>query len=373
MLPPLTNPHARPRNAPPQFTTRECAEAASHQLAAALRLDAEAVTNQKISREELKRVSDNLAQLHANPRTMLNGTELPSLGRNGALGTCAFVNEGEFKPTGDRRGVTPLTLCFSLLFLPRVSSSLVGARPAARGGLRRVSSQPASAPGNPGKCPHSRFDATVSRFAAVVDTHDTLVYCPPGAPAPPPLLSPLSPPPAAPPLTRRRPPPTRPPPFVFSRTHPGAANVCHFSALKLPGNPGYIVEVDGHSYQLAEQAGRRAGASGGTVHWGGQLVLGGCGGSEALRYMASAAFVRGSGRCGSGVHGRSVRCAGGYTRCCPRTRSSGRGSPTGGPSTSPASASRSSWRAGQLPPRTHRPRIHTCGHLALRRVIGGAR
>lgn len=33
--------------------------------------------------------------------------------------------------------------------------------------------------------------------------------------------------------------------------------MCHFSALKLPGNPGYIVEVDEHSYGLAEDSGRR--------------------------------------------------------------------------------------------------------------------
>lgn len=107
-----------------QFVTSECAEAAAMQLADALRADAEAVSSPKVSAAELKRVSENLATLHSNSRTLLNASELPSLGKNGALGNCAVSGEAEYDPvTGER------------------------------------------------------YDAFTSRFAVAIDRHDVLVHC----------------------------------------------------------------------------------------------------------------------------------------------------------------------------------------------------
>mmetsp|Transcript_40417 Transcript_40417/g.49021 ORF Transcript_40417/g.49021 Transcript_40417/m.49021 type:complete len:561 (-) Transcript_40417:915-2597(-) len=107
-----------------QFVTSECAESAAQALAAALREDAEAVSNPKVTALELKKVSENLAAMHQNSRTLLNATELPSLGRNGALGNCAVAGENEYNPeTGER------------------------------------------------------YDSFTSRFAASIDRHDVLVHC----------------------------------------------------------------------------------------------------------------------------------------------------------------------------------------------------
>ena len=110
-----------------QFTTAECADAAALQLAAALRADAEAVINPDVTPEELKRVSQGLASMHSNSRTMLNASALPAMGKAGALGSCALSSDAEYDPSG------------------------------------------------------KRYDATVSRFATVIDLHDTLVYCAPKA------------------------------------------------------------------------------------------------------------------------------------------------------------------------------------------------
>mmetsp|Transcript_24199 Transcript_24199/g.78870 ORF Transcript_24199/g.78870 Transcript_24199/m.78870 type:complete len:295 (-) Transcript_24199:407-1291(-) len=106
-----------------QFVTKECADAAAIQLAAALRADAEAVTNPSITSSQLREVSQNLANLHANTRTLLNSTELPVLGRMGGIGTCALLTDGEFSDTGER------------------------------------------------------YDASISRFASAINYHQTLVHC----------------------------------------------------------------------------------------------------------------------------------------------------------------------------------------------------
>jgi hypothetical protein len=108
-----------------QFANAECADAAALQLAAALRADAEAVINPDVSPEELTEVSARLSTLHSNPRTMLNSSKLPAMGKSGELGSCALTSDAEYDPSGQR------------------------------------------------------FDATVSRFASVIDVHDTLVYCAP--------------------------------------------------------------------------------------------------------------------------------------------------------------------------------------------------
>jgi hypothetical protein len=108
-----------------QFANAECADAAALQLAAALRADAEAVINPDVSPEELTEVSARLSTLHSNPRTMLNASKLPAMGKSGELGSCALTTDAEYDPSGQR------------------------------------------------------FDATVSRFASVIDVHDTLVYCAP--------------------------------------------------------------------------------------------------------------------------------------------------------------------------------------------------
>mmetsp|Transcript_17894 Transcript_17894/g.34198 ORF Transcript_17894/g.34198 Transcript_17894/m.34198 type:complete len:675 (+) Transcript_17894:83-2107(+) len=107
-----------------QFLTKECAEVSAQLLAQALRADAEAVSNPQITAADLRRVTKNLAYMHANSRTMLNSTELPSLGANGDLGNCAIAGENEYNPeTG------------------------------------------------------MRYDAFTSRFAVAIDRHEVLVHC----------------------------------------------------------------------------------------------------------------------------------------------------------------------------------------------------
>jgi hypothetical protein len=78
----------------------------------------------QITAEELRRVTKNLASMHTDSRSMLNATELPSLGMNGDLGNCAFAGESEYDP------VT-----------------------------------------------HQRYDAFTSRFAVAIDRHDVLIHC----------------------------------------------------------------------------------------------------------------------------------------------------------------------------------------------------
>jgi hypothetical protein len=78
----------------------------------------------QITAEELRRVTKNLASMHTDSRSMLNATELPSLGMNGDLGNCAFAGESEYDPET-----------------------------------------------------HQRYDAFTSRFAVAIDRHDVLIYC----------------------------------------------------------------------------------------------------------------------------------------------------------------------------------------------------
>jgi hypothetical protein len=108
-----------------QFKTMQCADMATDLLARALKADANAVMNPKVSAETLKALSNTLIKYSTDPRTKYNASKLPSLGgAPQAMGTCAWTTEAEYNP-------------------------------------------------NTGQ----RYDQTVSRFATAIDAHDTAVYC----------------------------------------------------------------------------------------------------------------------------------------------------------------------------------------------------
>lgn len=108
-----------------QFKTLQCADMATDLLARALKADANAVMNPKVSAETLKALSNTLIKYSTDPRTKYNASELPSLGgAPQAMGSCAWTTEAEYNPTTGQR-----------------------------------------------------YDQTVSRFATAIDAHDTAVYC----------------------------------------------------------------------------------------------------------------------------------------------------------------------------------------------------
>ena len=108
-----------------QFKTLQCADMATDLLARALKADATAVMNPKVSAETLKALSNTLIKYSTDPRTKYNASELPSLGgAPQAMGSCAWTTEAEYNPTTGQR-----------------------------------------------------YDQTVSRFATAIDAHDTAVYC----------------------------------------------------------------------------------------------------------------------------------------------------------------------------------------------------
>ena len=63
-----------------QFKTLQCADMATDLLARALKADANAVMNPKVSAETLKALSNTLIKYSTDPRTKYNASELPSLG-----------------------------------------------------------------------------------------------------------------------------------------------------------------------------------------------------------------------------------------------------------------------------------------------------
>ena len=56
--------------------------------------------NLDVTPEKLKRVSQGLASMHSNSRTMLNASALPAMGKAGALGSCALSSDAEYDPSG---------------------------------------------------------------------------------------------------------------------------------------------------------------------------------------------------------------------------------------------------------------------------------
>ncbi|KAK3248074.1 hypothetical protein CYMTET_42445, partial [Cymbomonas tetramitiformis] len=107
-----------------QFSTRECAQQSAQELATLLRANAQLVADAEYgSNADLQRVTQGLADLRSNYRMTMNQTALDSVGIPGSMGKCAVIGRGEF----DDAGV--------------------------------------------------RYTKATSRFAEVIDMHDTMVYC----------------------------------------------------------------------------------------------------------------------------------------------------------------------------------------------------